>query len=197
MDIFISQLETINPLVNAMTILIYKARCSENGFIMSSLYRLAALVNRCENDFNDKSLASDEWKKFKSFGVKRLLKAAYLNGVFRKYSLNRLLNFKSREYESDDESENEWDWYLVADIDENNNRIERRRISFGDRIASPANSQEISGMFVMTLKNLARIRIKNSIPEYGKKNVNRLGMLPRELRNFLLFKDEIDSVLRV
>jgi len=192
-------LDTINPLVSAMTVLLYKARCGQKELVLSSLYRLAAFVNS-EDALNDQVLASVEWQIFKKSGFKRLLKSAYLNGVFSKGSLNRLLSFTSRGYDSDEESDAEWGWFLEDSVDENNNRIEGRRFPrrpLGERISTPGYSQEINGMFVMSLKDLARIRVKNSMVEYGKRSVGRLAMLPRDLRRFLLFQDEIDCVLRV
>ena len=39
-----------------------------------------------------------DWRDFKSFTIKNLLRAAYLNGVFTKQSINKFLDFNSTIY---------------------------------------------------------------------------------------------------
>lgn len=51
-------------------------------------------------------------------------------------------------------------------------------------------------MFPSSLKNLCRIKIKQTMPNYTKKTVYRLSILPKALKEFVLFNDQIDPIIK-
>jgi len=182
-------------------VLLYKIKCQRIGSdILSNLeMKLAVFINKEKTQQKNNSY----WQMFKNRTVKQFLKAIYLNGIFQKKSMNRLLDSRvvRNEIEMSD-SDSDWpDWPDVDEdvlIDANNNQVRRNRqmskFTVGERIKSISNTREINNMFPMSLKNLARIQIKESMIMYTAKNVLRMSILPRDLKQFVLFQNEIDSV---
>lgn len=175
--------------------------------------------------FINKEVASlknnKHWCQLKYSSIKHLLKAVYLNGIFQIDSMSQLLANRETAYhsdstesdtdswptdsdDSDDEEEEEGDANELGRmirLDVNNNVIEHRRavvpkLTFGDRINFKIGPKETSAMFPMTLKSLARLRIKALMPKYTAKNVAKLNGLPRDLQRFVLFQDEIDAAIK-
>lgn len=185
--------ELLAPLIYSLTVFMYKVRCKKSvKSILGALYHLAVFVNRASNRSN----RMQNWQSSNTDSVKQLLKSVYLNGIFSKRSMNRFLSFKKVKVEevvADGEwpvSESEED---EDEVDENNNQASGR-VAIGERIESVANTREIGNMFVMSLKNLARIQVKECMVEYSTKSVGKLVVLPRELKRFVLFEDEINAV---
>lgn len=56
---------------------------------------------------------------------------------------------------------------------------------------------EINSKFPLSLKSLARIEVKNSMIDFSKRNVEKLNFLPRDLQDFLVFRDEINEIKRI
>ena len=72
-----------------------------------------------------------------------------------------------------------------------NNAPDSKLQTIGDRI-----EVKNERVFPLSLKNLVRIKIKHSMPDYSIKNVNKLEILPQTLKDYVLFKHEIGIVLR-
>ena len=70
-------------------------------------------------------------------------------------------------------------------IEDNSNR------TIGKRIGLKAD-----GIFPLSLKNLARINIKQSLCDYSVKNVAKLENLPEALKDFVLFREENERLLK-
>lgn len=51
--------------------------------------------------------------------------------------------------------------------------------------------------FPLSLKNLARIYIKNTIRDYAPSSVDQLRILPDVLKKFVLFEDEVDVIVKL
>lgn len=195
------EFESLNLWMNSLTVLLYKIKCQRIASdILSNLeMKLAVFINKEKTQQKNNSY----WQMFKNRTVNQFLKAIYLNGIFQKESMNRLLDSRviRNEIEMSD-SDSDWpDWPDVDEdvlIDANNNQVRRNRqmskFTVGERIKSISNTREINNMFPMSLKNLARIQIKESMIIYTAKNVLRMSILPRDLKQFVLFQNEIDSV---
>ena len=51
--------------------------------------------------------------------------------------------------------------------------------------------------FPLSLKNLTRIHIKNTIRDYAPSSVDQLRILPDVLKKFVLFEDEVDVIVKL
>lgn len=209
LDIFGSNevISSLNPLIYSLIIFLYKTKnLNYSKSILSDLNKkLAVFVNKETSSLKK----SKFWNDFKNLSIKHLLKAIYLNGIFEKESMNQFLNNKEMSYYSDSTESDSDDWPSDDEDEEdneerfdiNNNRIFGRsviiKLSVGERIKSLPNTKEINNMFPLSLKSLTRIKIKHYMPNYSSKNVNKLKMLPKELRRFVLFQDEIDAVMKL
>ena len=58
------------------------------------------------------------------------------------------------------------------------------------RKISERSGLNVDGIFPLSLKNLLRIQIKNSMTDYSVKNVRKLTILPKVLQDFVLFEEE-------
>lgn len=195
-------ISSLNSMICSLTILLYKTRCQRffKSIVSNLNNKLAVFVNK-EHPCLKKSKF---WDDFKNKSIKHLLKAVYLNGIFEKDSMNQFLNNKEiRSYSDSTESDSD-DWPSddeeMVGVDINNNPIRDRsivpKLSVGERIKSLSNTKEINKMFPLSMKCLARLSIKKSMPNYSSKNVNKLKMLPRDLRKFVLFQNEIDAAMK-
>lgn len=202
-NILIDTLPFLNPLISSLTILLYKTKCQKySKSIIDCLNKqLAVFVNK-ESTAWKKNM---NWINFKNRYIKIILKAVYLNGIFKKASFIKLLDNKESTYYSDFTDSDSDDWpdtdlsSVNSDMDVNNNEIYARVVpkpSFGERINTKPNSQEIDKMFPYSLKNLSRLQIKHSLKTYSLKNVSRLSILPKDLKGFILFQNEIDDAKR-
>ncbi len=54
----------------------------------------------------------------------------------------------------------------------------------------------VEGIFPLSLKNLARVRIKCSLADYSASSVRKLAVLPQVLKEFVLFREENSVCLR-
>ena len=61
------------------------------------------------------------------------------------------------------------------------------------------NITNLSGLKVYpdTLKNITRIKIKESIKEYNRASAEKLPNLPESLKRFIVFQDEIDLIKKL
>lgn len=203
----------LNPLINSLTIFLYKTKCKENASsILTNLNnRLAVFINQ-ETPYLKRK---ESWLKFKFCTIKYLLKAMYLNGIFQMHTFKQFLNNIENTLESDLTENDSDDWpsdpeseienlnlqenvfIHRVDRDHNNNVIETSalKINIGQRIQIDSSKEEITKMFPLSLKNMARLEIKNSMTSYTEKNIKKLDILPKDLRRFCLFQDEINSSL--
>ncbi len=78
-----------------------------------------------------------------------------------------------------------------------NNQNNQPAASANVRERPPNNLAELRSCFPLTLKNLSRIRIKQSMSDYNKDNVLAFVILPDVLKQFVCFQDEIDSIKRL
>lgn len=221
LDLFGSSdtIDYLRPLIISLTILIYKSQSQRHAKnVCKSLEnKLAVFINKEVASLKN----NKHWCQLKYSSIKHLLKAVYLNGIFQIDSMSQLLANRETAYhsdstesdtdswptdsdDSDDEEEEEGDANELGRmirLDVNNNVIEHRRavvpkLTFGDRINFKIGPKETSAMFPMTLKSLARLRIKALMPKYTAKNVAKLNGLPRDLQRFVLFQDEIDAAIK-
>ncbi len=63
--------------------------------------------------------------------------------------------------------------------------------SIGERV-----NVRVEGIFPLSLKNLARVRIKCSLADYSASSVRKLAVLPQVLKEFVLFREENSACLR-
>ncbi len=63
--------------------------------------------------------------------------------------------------------------------------------SIGDRI-----NIKVDGIFPLSLKNLVRVQIKSSLVDYSVASVEKLTVLPNQLKDFVLFREENKACIR-
>lgn len=123
-------------------------------------------------------------KKTRVKGLKRLIKAFILNGIFNINELKAFFTEKSMSY---DELR---DLGLNYDYDSDESNVE---ITLGAKLK--LNIKEFYDYYPLSLKNLSRMSIKNYMNNlYSQSNVNLLP-IPDSIKKFTLFNDEINEIL--
>ncbi|CAF1113471.1 unnamed protein product [Brachionus calyciflorus] len=203
-------------IIASLTVLLYKSKClkQKNKIIDLINKKLTVFINR-----------EQYHKKFRQIFIKHFLKAVYLNGLFTYDTLCSFLNSSNRnltqgrverdsdsdedmsdddddedDFDDDDDDENMSD---ITDTDSDGeirpnirqNQPERQVKTVAKLIELSPDEYKCS--FPLSLKNLCRISIKNSMPQYSYYNVQKLTVLSNVFRDFILFKQEIDSVVKI
>jgi len=157
--------------------------------------------------------ASNSMKLNPLVAYKAVVNSLIANGLFTRYTLDKFLECKKikknlrvidddSELMDNDESSDldSFDSDMTdSDIENiiNIRHINRRN---GNQLNTSSLQNRISfkndSFFPCSLKDLCRIRIKKSMPDYTKKTVHRLTILPRALKEFVLFNDRIDPILK-
>lgn len=57
-------------------------------------------------------------------------------------------------------------------------------------------TSDLTQYYPMSLKNLCRIKIKESMIDYTLVNVEQLSILPSVLKSFMMFEDEIEAIIK-
>jgi hypothetical protein len=152
--------------------------------------------------------------KFIIVGIKHFINACIQNGLVNRecllkfvessavnYSFNR-----DSEYDSWDDDYNLWDddyhSSSASEIDnryilDSNNNLVDSAVTNANALAMLIALFDIDGKFPLSLKSLARIKVKNSLISYSKKSIEALSFLPQKLQAFLMFQDEIDEIKRL
>ena len=187
-------------IIMSLTVLLYKSKCKRNKkpIISTMNQNLAFFINReCYK------------RKFLDIGLKHFLKSACLNGIVETKSLKEFLSNKQKDSSIDSsfhrDSDSESDTWTSSDSSDTSDEERRRRraririravnaeTSVGQKLKFEEHN-ELTNMFPLSLKNLSRIAIKNSMTDYTPRSVYTLNMLHNALKDFVLFKDEMDSV---
>ncbi len=160
--------------------------------------------------------------KFKEIGIKQFINACINNGLVNRECLKRFLESSTvpfDRYSEDDDDYDSWDddydfWDESStfssdfETDFDNMRPNPLRLDNNDNLVdgdtTNANSAErliasldINGKFPLSLKSLARIKVKNTLISYSRKSIEALYFLPQDLQAFLMFQDEIDEIKRL
>ena len=194
-----------------MTVLLHKTQCQRHSkLIRRSLEnKLAVFINKETSSLKHNKY----WCVLKDKSIRHLLKAVYLNGIFHVDSMKQLLNNRetvsnsdtegdSDSWPSDDENEDHNEHRNAINVllrDANNNIIRGSnapKLTFGERINFKININQLNSMFPLSLKNLARLKIKSTVQKYTVKSVDSLSILPEDLKRFVLFQDEIDNAIK-
>jgi hypothetical protein len=160
--------------------------------------------------------------KFKEIGIKQFINACIFNGLVNRECLKSFLESSTvpfNRYSEEDDDYDSWDddydfWdessNFSSDFETDFNNMPRNPIhlesnnNLVDAATTNANSAErliasldINGKFPLSLKSLARIKVKNCMISYSKKSIEALYFLPQDLHAFLMFQDEIDEIKRL
>jgi len=179
-------------LIMSLAILLYRIKCKKHEkTILNSIYQnLAIFINRQQYD-----------EKFIKFGVKSFLRSVILNGIMDKTSLKKFLAIDQRRthqsvedsFDEEDDTENsdygntsdseddmDYDYYNLDhnnnDLNQNQNANQNQQTkTLGETIGMKMENLKI---YPLSLKQLTRIAIKNSMKLYTTNNVERLKILP-------------------
>lgn len=166
------------------------------------------LIIKCLTKLAEILLTDLAKEKMADLTFKALLLSAILNGVF---TVNELKTFLENSHVnpilSDNDSDTNSEDLSISDeemdFDDVMDQLHHRRLhggqlpnnvkktSIGDRI-----EVKNEGIFPLSLKNLARIKIKHSMIDYSIKNVDKLELLPQVLKDYVQYKQEIHLILK-
>jgi hypothetical protein len=178
MDEFPYSFETMMSL----SLLLYKSQCkSKRHSIMKSINeQLSEFILHEAYDENVKTIA-----------MRKLLESVVLNGIMSRSQFNQFLAKTCFTDDADDDDEFSDDG---MDLGNFQRRANHQTISVGEKILMK-NTNLFHDMFPLSLKNLCRIFIKNSLTTYNQYSVNVLD-IPVVMKKFLLFDDEIKEILK-
>lgn len=140
---------------------------------------------------------------------KAIVDSLIANGLFTQTTLDVFLkSTRIKEVLEDDSEINNTDEssnMSISDLsnlsDDEIENIAYRRNNRRNSVSTCSLQNRISfrneGLFPCSLKDLCRIKIKQSMQNYTKKTVYRLTILPKALKEFVLFNDRIDPILKI
>jgi hypothetical protein len=198
-------------LIMSLAILLYRIKCKTHYkmILVSINQNLAIFINRQQYD-----------EKFIKFGVKSFLRSVILNGIMDQMSLKKFLSIDQRrtrqsfddsfdeeddteisDYSNTSDSEDDIDHnYFISDQNNNNLNADQNTAqnqqskTLGELIGV---RMEYSKIHPLSLKQLSRITIKNSLRLYTGISVDRLQILPDALKKYVMFDDEINDILKL
>ncbi len=180
-----------SKVILSISVMLYKWKCLNHlKAIKKSLSSIVAVfVNREDYDNTRTGKLDVDLKK----AVKFLVLALIHNGIFDVMDLNEFLLIKDLETSiSEDTNWSDSDSELEDLIRMRNIRQNKKTV--GERLN--INMEKLSKkIFPLSLQNLARIKIKNQMNDYSIAGVNQLKILPNVLKKFVIFDDEINSIL--
>lgn len=197
----------------SLTVLLYKTKCTRDRQKICELMikKLSVFINR-----------EQYHKKFRLVLMKHFLNSVYLNGLLTYANLNDFLSNAERSFTNtirndrdtdsdaseddeddesgdDDDSDRHGGTSDSSDESENerpNNNQNEQAKTVGKLINIPK-ADEYKSSFPLSLKNLCRVAVKNSLVEYTTNSVKKLTILPNVIKNFVMFREEIDNVIKV